>query len=263
MPENSTVNQFLYWTTEQKGPWKLIPDTPAAREQALRKGAMFFTNCTVSKPWENSGAPEPNRCGDFVLDTDDAENPSQAWISNGDKIFEELLARLFLHNPHRTTVLLEPDHKMARRIAKEESDRLAEAKQAMTPEQVEAVMADAEELSRLQAAPDSVEDLNSIPRLAVADLPAENRVIPTELRAVGGCDLLFHDLPTNGIAYLDLGFDLSVIPDDLLPYMGVFGRALVESGTAQRDYVDLSQLIACTSGGIWAKPFAAPVLNSR
>lgn len=186
----------------------------------------------------------------------------KAWIANGDKVFEELLARLFLHNPHRTTVLLEPDHKMARRIAKEEADRLAAAKAGMTPEQIEAVMADVEELNRIQAEPDSVEALNSIPRLAVTGLPVENRIIPTELRIVSGCDLLFHDLPTNGIAYLDLGFDLSVIPDDLLPYMGVFGRALLESGTAKRDFVDLSQRIARTSGGIWTTPFAAPVLNS-
>ncbi len=70
MPENSNVNQFRYWTTEQKGPWQLIPDTPAAREAALRKGAMFITNMSVSKPWENSGAPEPHRCGDFCLDFD-------------------------------------------------------------------------------------------------------------------------------------------------------------------------------------------------
>ena len=161
-------------------------------------------------------------------------NNIKAWIENGDKIFEELLARLFLHNPHRTTVLLEPDHKMARRIAKEEADRLAEVKKGMTPERIEAVMAEAEELNRLQGEPDSPEALNSIPRLAVRDLPVENRIIPSELRSVGGCNLLYHDLPTNGIAYLDLGFDLSVVPDELLPYMGVFGRALVESGTSKR-----------------------------
>ena len=186
----------------------------------------------------------------------------KAWIANGDRIFEELLARLFLHNPHRTTVLLEPDHKMARTIAKRETDRLAEARKAMTPGELQAVMDDAEELARLQAEPDAPEALNSIPRLAVTDLPAENRPIPTEVRSAKGCDLLFHDLPTNGIAYLDCAFDLSVIPDELLPYMGVFGRALVESGTARRDFVDLSQRIARTSGGIWAQPFASPVRDS-
>ncbi|WFS62712.1 insulinase family protein [Pseudodesulfovibrio thermohalotolerans] len=186
----------------------------------------------------------------------------KTWIANGDKIFEELLARLFLHNPHRTTVLLEPDHKLARSQAKAESDRLKAAKDAMTPEQVQAVMAEAAELKRLQAAPDSPEALRTIPRLSVADLPAENRPIPSEVRELKGRKLLFHGLPTNGIAYLDFGFDLSVIPDDLLPYAGVFGRALTESGTAKRDYVDLSQRIARTSGGIWAQPFASPVRDS-
>ena len=189
-------------------------------------------------------------------------NHIKAWIANGDKIFEELLARLFLHNPHRTTVLLEPDHKLGKQVAKIERDRLNEAKAAMTPAEIEAVIRDARELNRLQAEPDAPEALRSIPRLSVADLPLENRPIPSELRSVGGRDLLFHDLPTNGIAYLDFGFDLSVVPDDLLPYVGVFGRALTESGTSKRDYVDLSQRIARTSGGMWSQPFTSPVLGS-
>lgn len=187
----------------------------------------------------------------------------KAWLENGDRIFEELLARLFLHNPHRTTVLLEPDHKLARTQAKAESDRLKAAKKAMSPEGIQAVIDDAAELKRLQAEPDAPEALKTIPRLSVADLPAENRPIPTEVRTLGGRELLFHDLATNGIAYLDFGFDLSVIPDGLLPYAGIFGRALTESGTAKRDYVDLSQRIARTSGGIWAQPFASPIRDSK
>ncbi|MGE4421535.1 MAG: insulinase family protein [Pseudodesulfovibrio sp.] len=187
----------------------------------------------------------------------------KAWLENGDKIFEELLARLFLHNPHRTTVLLEPDQKLARTLAKAESDRLKEAKKAMTPDQVRAVIDEAAELKRLQAEPDAPEALKTIPRLSVADLPAENRPIPTEVCTLGGRELLFHDLATNGIAYLDFGFDLAVIPDELLPYAGVFGRALTEAGTTERDYVDLSQRIARISGGIWAQPFASAVRDSK
>ncbi|BDQ38064.1 peptidase M16 [Pseudodesulfovibrio nedwellii] len=198
-----------------------------------------------------------------LLPFEEPLNNIKGWVANGDKIFEELLARLFLHNSHRTTVLLEPDHKMARKQSKVESDRLAAAKAGMSAEQVAAVMADAEELNRLQAAPDSPEALASIPRLAVADLSRENRIIPTEVRESEGRELLYHDLPTNGIGYLDFGFDLSCVPENLLPYMGVFGRAMLESGTAKRDYVDLSQRIACTSGGIWTQPFSSPVRDSQ
>ncbi|BCS89165.1 insulinase family protein [Pseudodesulfovibrio sediminis] len=189
-------------------------------------------------------------------------NNIKAWVANGDRIFEELLARLLLHNPHRTTVLLEPDHKLAKKNAKAEAERLQQVKDAMSEAELDQVIADAEELNRLQAEPDSIEALATVPRLSQSDLPTENRIIPTEKHEVAGRELLLHDLPTNGIGYFDFGFDLAGVPDELLPYAGIFGRALLESGTAKRDYVDLSQRIARTSGGIWTQPFASPVRDS-
>jgi len=186
----------------------------------------------------------------------------KAWVKNGEKIFEELLARLFLHNPHRTTVLLEPDRKLQAEIAGRERDRLAEAKQGMDAADLDRIMAEAAELNRLQGEPDAPEALATIPRLSVADLDRENRLIPTEEAEAGGAPLLLHDLPTNGIGYVDLAFDISPLPDALLPYVGIFGRALTETGTDKHNFVDLSQWIARTSGGIWAQPMAAPILGS-
>ncbi|MEF2231502.1 MAG: insulinase family protein, partial [Pseudodesulfovibrio sp.] len=92
----------------------------------------------------------------------------KAWIASGERIFEELLARLFLHNPHRTTVLLEPDRKLSAEIARREKKRLAEARKGMTRADLKRIMAEAEELNRLQAEPDAPEALATIPRLAVA-----------------------------------------------------------------------------------------------
>ena len=61
---------YIYWTTEQKGKWQITRDTPEEREAAIRKGAMFFSSMSLSKPYGNSGAPEPNRKGGFKLDFD-------------------------------------------------------------------------------------------------------------------------------------------------------------------------------------------------
>ena len=61
MAKNFDFNGFVYWATDQKGKWQIIRDTQAAREDAIRKGAMFFSSMGFSKPYENSGAPEPNR----------------------------------------------------------------------------------------------------------------------------------------------------------------------------------------------------------
>jgi Zn-dependent M16 (insulinase) family peptidase len=64
--------------------------------------------------------------------------------------------------------------------------------------------------------------------------------------------ILHHDLFTNNILYLDLGFDLHALPQELLPYAGLFGRLLLEMGTEKDDFVKLTQRIGRDTGGLRA-----------
>ncbi len=75
--------------------------------------------------------------------------------------------------------------------------------------------------------------------------------------------MLYHDLFTNGIVYLDLGFDLHALPKDLLPLTEIFARALLEMGTDKEDYVKLSQRIGKSTGGIHGNAITATTLGSR
>ncbi|WP_054651912.1 insulinase family protein, partial [Salidesulfovibrio brasiliensis] len=186
----------------------------------------------------------------------------KAWVAEGENIFEELISRLLLHNPHRTTVLLEPDENLGKELTKKERGRLAEAKAAMSDEDLKRVIEETAELRRLQEEPDDPEALASIPRLQVADLPEKNTPIPAETVETGGVQCHYHDLHTSGIAYFDLAFDLSGVPDELLHLVPLLGRTLVEAGTKKRDYVDLSQWIARTTGGISPQVLCQPVLGS-
>ena len=72
-----------------------------------------------------------------------------------------------------------------------------------------------------------------------------------------------HDLFTNGILYLDLGFDLHVLPQEYLPYVPLFGRALLEMGTRRLDFVRLSQWIGRSTGGITPSTYFSPVYQSE
>ena len=63
-------------------------------------------------------------------------------------------------------------------------------------------------LKRLQETPDPPEALATIPTLALDDLPRRNKLIPIEVTRVADTGVLYHDLYTNGVLYLDLGFDL-------------------------------------------------------
>jgi hypothetical protein len=174
--------------------------------------------------------------------------------------FENLLRQHFLENTHRTTVLLSPDPCLGKRQEQDETERLAKARERMTPEDLQRVMQQAKALKDKQQRPDPPEDLAKIPTLAIGDLPRKNKVIPCDRSQLGAdsITLYYHDLDTFGIAYVDLAFDLSVVPQEDLHLIPLFGRALTEMGTDKEDFVSLSRRISANTGGIWTDAFICP-----
>lgn len=171
--------------------------------------------------------------------------------------FETLIQKHLLDNPHRATLHLVPDAEEGKRKETVETERLAKARAALTPADIHALIAETAELKRRQETPDSPEALAAIPSLKRSDLDPKIKTIPIQTGEIHGVKTVFHDLPTNGIVYLDLGFDLhNLLPAsgdetaDLLPFIGLFGRALLQMGTETQDYVTLTQRIGTHTGGI-------------
>lgn len=190
------------------------------------------------------------------------ETPLQAIkarLQSGERYFERLIAEMLLNNPHRATVLLRPDAELGKRRKAAEEARLAQAKAAMTPADIEAVVAQTRELKQMQETPDSPEALATLPMLTLADMDRTNKAIPTDILTHGHAEILHHDLFTNGIVYLDLAFDLHTLPQELLPYAPLFGRALLNMGTETEDFVKLQQRIGCKTGGIWPTLFNSAI----
>jgi hypothetical protein len=167
------------------------------------------------------------------------------------RFFETLIQRYLLDNPHRSVVLLQPDPSVRARVEAAERARLDAARTAMTAADLAEVQATMQRLQTLQDTPDTPEALATIPTLSLADLDREIRRIPSVEVELAGARLLTHDLFTNGILYLDLGFDLRSLPQRLLPYGELFGRLLLSMGTEKEDYVKLSQRIGRETGGIY------------
>jgi len=189
----------------------------------------------------------------------------KARLAAGEKVFEELIRTHFLDNPHRALVILKPDPGLEARREAAETARLAEVKAKLSPAELDALVRETHELRALQEAPDAPEDLARIPRLTLADLPRENAVIPQERVALPGVEAgagsaaFVHDLPTSGVVYLDLSFDMAAVPDGLVPLVPILGRALLEMGTKKSSFVDLSRAIAMSTGGLWAQTFLSSV----
>ena len=174
---------------------------------------------------------------------------------------EGLIHRYLLENPHRTVVLLRPEPGLAEKEIEEESKRLEGMKRSFSVDEIHRVIENAKTLQRLQSSPDPPEALAAIPVLRVSDLDRRNKIIPTEPAPVDGVAGFYHDLFTSGITYLDIGFNLQVLPQKYLPYAPLFGRALLEMGTDFQDFVSLSQKISRKTGGIRPEVFCSSVIG--
>ena len=180
----------------------------------------------------------------------------KAHVAQG-RYFEGLIQRFLLENRHRTTLLLTPDPEQSARETEAEQARLSEIQAGLGQDALTQIIENTHLLKQLQETPDAPEITASLPSLTRADLDRNIKTIPTDEQDVQGARVLHHDLFTNGIFYLDLGLNLRTLPADLVPLLPLFSRALLELGTAQQDYVRLSQRIGRTTGGIRPQLFTS------
>ncbi|HEY5653232.1 MAG TPA: insulinase family protein [Pontiella sp.] len=192
------------------------------------------------------------------------EKPLQTLKENAEKegYFEQLIFQNFLNNNHRSTVTLHPDSKQAARIESEEKERLKKIKAGMSPNQLQEIISNTQNLLKLQATADSEEALATIPLLSRSDLDKNIRVVKRDVTEALGATVVKHNLFTNGILYLDIGMDLHGLDQEDLPYASLLSSILLEMGTQKEDYVSLSQRIAQKTGGIYGTPYLSALENS-
>ena len=176
----------------------------------------------------------------------------KAKLAADDRYLEGLIQRHLLDNSHRTTVVLQPDAELGKQLEEEETTRLAAARADMSHADLEELVAATAKLKHLQEQPDAPEDLAKLPRLQLSDLDPAIKTVPRQEDQIAGVPVLHHDLFTNGIAYLDIGCNLRVLSQELLPYIPLFGRALLEMGTERMSFVELQQRIGSQTGGLSA-----------
>jgi len=184
-------------------------------------------------------------------------------IAKREPYFEGLIREYFLKNPHQTKVIMKPKQGINKKSAEEEKERLTNIRKGLDHQALCAIIDDNHKLKQLQETPDSPEALASIPTLRLEDIEKENVEIPIEIIQKDHCPIVYHDIFTNGVVYLDIGFDMHVLNGELLPYISLFGRALTEIGTQTQDFVKLSQWIGRSTGGIHAINLVSSVHNQK
>lgn len=183
--------------------------------------------------------------------------------------FSALIRKWLLDNPHHATVTVLPDPEQAEREKAELDAWLAEQLESMDEQRKGQLREEQEALLKMQQTPDDEAAVRSIPFLSIDDLPKQIESIPTEeLRLAADVPAYVHDLYTNGITYIDLAFDVTGLPQELIRHMSFYSSVLTEVGLPGRSYdqvaTQLSLLAGGASGGVEAAlPFHEPRLSDR
>ena len=180
------------------------------------------------------------------------ENPS---------LFEELIQRWLIDNPHRILSVMEPSPTCMETWEGNFRKKMAEIRDSLTKNEQERIHQEVRELKAFQTEPDPPAAMATLPRLKVADIGGQTENIATECISIANTMAMTHDLFTNGISYLDLAFDISAIPDDLQPYLPLLGKFITQMGAAGMGYEDMSKRIALKTGGIRCSLNAGLIMN--
>ena len=165
--------------------------------------------------------------------------------------FENLIRSELLDNAHRVLITISPDPELEERKRQKELERLAAVEATLTEADRKKIVGDA---LRLKAAQDAKQDLDLLPTLELTDIPMKFESVTSQTANIGGATVDFYPMPTNGVTYIDLRVDFSVLSEDLQGLLPLFGRALTQSGAAGQDYVQVARRIAARTGGIGAAP---------
>lgn len=166
------------------------------------------------------------------------------------RYFEELISEKLLNNPHRSVLVLAPERGLTARKDEELAKRLALYKESLSETELEKIVEQTRQLRAFQEEPDRPEDLAKIPLLAREDIRRKVEPVILEERCVGDTKLIYHSIPTNGISYFRLLFDVTDISSELFPYIGILKAAFGLVDTENYSYQELFTQTDLLTGGI-------------
>ncbi|MFI3172735.1 MAG: insulinase family protein [Eubacteriales bacterium] len=168
----------------------------------------------------------------------------------GTDYYEQLIQKYLLDNTHGSIVIVKPEKGRTARMDQELRDELAAYKSTLSQEEIQALVEGTHHLGEYQDEPSREEDLQKIPVLKRSDINPEITPFYNEEVMVNGTKMVYHEVDTNGIGYLDFIFDVSKVPTELVPYLGVLQAALGMMDTKHYGYGELFNEINLHTGGV-------------
>ena len=173
------------------------------------------------------------------------------------QLFEKAIGRWMLENPHRLRAVIAPSRTLGPEREQALEAELTARRSAMSETELAEIRRTMKELQRDQRTPDPPEAVATMPKLQIDEIPRTVEMIPTAERAIEGVPVWEHDLFSNGVAYLDVAFDVADVAEDLQPCLPMLGAAATGMGAAGMGYAALASRKALALGALAADLEAA------
>lgn len=164
--------------------------------------------------------------------------------------YEKLVEKYFIENNHKVLLSLLPKKGMAQAENKEQADKLAKYKASLSEEEIATLRKKEERLKKFHEMEESEENLKKIPALSIEDIDKETEPLIIEERYIGEDRVLFSNINTNKIAYLNVYTNIRDVDEKLIPYVGLLRSIIGNVDTDRHTYNQLSNIINMNSGGL-------------
>ncbi len=160
---------------------------------------------------------------------------------------KNLAQKLLVDNNHRVTLTLSPDNELASRRDTAEANKLAAIKAAMSAQQKQQVIEQANALSQRQVQKD---DESILPKVGLEDVPADIRIIDGANSTLGSLPTHSYIQGTNGLVYQQILIEMPALSEDLAALLPYYCNALTELGIGDKDYLATQAWQASVCGSI-------------
>ncbi len=154
----------------------------------------------------------------------------------GSNLFQQMIRDTLISNHHRVALELYPSANLEEEQLQDQKIQIATAQSRMSDEEYQNVIEEGVKLKQLQAMEETPEVVASNPSLSISDIdsaPVEYPIHIEDNFAKSGIQLVLHEVESDGIAYVDFGLDVSMVPYDDIVLLNSLVALLNEAGTSE------------------------------
>jgi hypothetical protein len=167
---------------------------------------------------------------------------------------ETIISQYFLDNPHTLLLSLEPSTHLEKERSERMEETLRDYQSSLNDHNIENLIIETRELIEHQQREDSPEALASIPMLAISDIDPKAIFYPIDQQIVAGIPVLSFEQFTNDVVYVNLLFDLQVVPQELIPYVALLSTVIGSMDTKKYSFGELNKMLNIHTGGFYTAP---------